>query len=39
MSVQIQLAIYQYDLTSPDYSITRDNALTLHGKKRIAEEQ
>ena len=29
----------QYDLTSPDYNITRDNALTLHGKKRIADEQ
>lgn len=29
----------QYDLTSPDYSITRDNALTLHGKKRIAEDR
>lgn len=29
----------QYDLTSPDYSITKDNALTLHGNKRIAEDQ
>ena len=28
----------QCDLTSPDYNITRDNALTLHGKRRIAND-
>lgn len=28
----------QCDLTSPDYNITRDNALTLHGKRRIADD-
>lgn len=29
----------RYDLTRPEYAITRDNALTLHGKKHIAEEK
>ena len=28
----------RYDLTQPDYQLTRDNALTLHGKKKISEE-
>lgn len=29
----------QYDITSPDYSLTNTQALTLHGKKHISEDQ
>lgn len=28
----------EYDLSSPDYSLTLDQALTLHGKKHIRED-
>lgn len=28
----------RHDLTQPDYQLTQDNALTLHGKKKISEE-
>jgi hypothetical protein len=30
---------YCFYFSHSDYSITRDNALTLHGKKRIAEDR
>ena len=29
----------RYDLTREEYAITRENALTLHGKKHIAEDE
>lgn len=29
----------RYDLTREEYAITRENALTLHGKKHIAEDK
>ena len=29
----------RYDLTREEYAITRENALTLHGKKHIAEDR